>query len=88
MKFYFHIGVAFTDSPVGLAGYILEKFSSFTNLDWRERADGGLKEKFTFTKLLDNVMIYWVTNSMTTAMRLYAETFNKNHFALGLDRLV
>lgn len=75
-----------TDSPAGLAGYILEKFTTATNLNWRERVDGGLKEKFTFTKLLDNVMIYWVTGSITTAMRLYAETLNQNHFLHGLDR--
>lgn len=71
------LGVALNDSPLGLAAYILEKFTTGTNAEWKNRLDGGLTEKFSLDKLLDNVMIYWVTGSMTTAMRLYAETFNK-----------
>lgn len=30
------------DSPVGLAAYILEKFSSWTDMGNRDLADGGL----------------------------------------------
>ncbi|RZB40630.1 juvenile hormone epoxide hydrolase-like protein, partial [Asbolus verrucosus] len=71
------VGVSLNDSPVGLAAYILEKFSTWTNPDYKNRADGGLLEKYTYTKLLDNVMIYWITNSITTSMRLYSETINK-----------
>ncbi len=35
-------GMALNDSPMGLAGYILEKFSTATDLDNRELSDGGL----------------------------------------------
>ncbi|XP_017768877.1 PREDICTED: juvenile hormone epoxide hydrolase 1-like [Nicrophorus vespilloides] len=81
---YFHLqatkpdtlGVGLNDSPVGLAAYILEKFIIGTNYSYRNRMDGGLKIKFDYNKLLDNVMIYWVTNSITTSMRLYSETVN------------
>ncbi|XP_051880120.1 epoxide hydrolase 1-like isoform X2 [Pristis pectinata] len=71
-------GYALTDSPVGLAAYILEKFSSWTNLAFRDLDDGGLDRKFSLDELLTNVMIYWVTGSITTSMRLYKENLSGN----------
>jgi len=79
------VGVGLNDSPVGLAAYILEKFTSWTNKNWIERPDGGLKDKFTYEKLLDNVMIYWITNSITTSMRLYSEAFNADYQSQHYD---
>nr|CAD7394413.1 unnamed protein product [Timema cristinae] len=81
------IGVSLRDSPVGLAAYILEKFSTWTNPAWQTRPDGGLTEKFSLTNLLDNIMIYWVTGSITTSVRLYSESFSKAQFALELDSI-
>ena len=60
---YFHIqatkpdsiGAALVDSPVGLAAYILEKFSTGTNAAYRTTEDGGFEEKFTLDELLTNV---------------------------------
>ncbi|GLG92324.1 Epoxide hydrolase [Gryllus bimaculatus] len=78
-------GVALRDSPAGLAAYILEKFSTWTEKDWRSLPDGGLTKKFTLTKLLDNVMIYWISGSITTSMRLYSEFFSSKNMALQLD---
>jgi len=74
-------GVALNDSPVGLAAYILEKFSTWSNPDYKYLPDGGLS-KFKIDELLDNVMIYWVTNSMTTSMRLYSEFASNKYRAL------
>lgn len=79
-------GVGLRDSPVGLAAYILEKFTTWTNPEWKNLEDGGLTKKFTLDQLLDNVMIYWVTRSITTSQRLYAEMFNKDVSASGLSR--
>ncbi|KAL0810890.1 hypothetical protein ABMA28_010193 [Loxostege sticticalis] len=79
------IGTALTDSPAGLAAYILEKFSTWTNPEFRKAGDGKLLDKFQLTHLLDNVMIYWVSNSITTSMRLYAETMNKKMLAVRID---
>lgn len=92
---YFHIqatkpdtiGAALTSSPDALAAYILEKFSTWTNTAYRERDDGGLLEKFTLDELLDNVMVYWISNSITTSVRLYAETTNTAYRALKIERL-
>ncbi|GJQ78775.1 hypothetical protein Trydic_g2806 [Trypoxylus dichotomus] len=81
------VGVGLNDSPVGLAAYILEKFTTWTNTRFQTQPDGGLKEKFFYAHLLDNVMIYWVTNSVTTSMRLYAEAFNKDFVGLGFASL-
>nr|QHB21919.1 juvenile hormone epoxide hydrolase 1 [Colaphellus bowringi] len=80
------IGAGINDSPVGLAAYILEKFVSGTNFTWQQRQDGGLKEFFSYTDLLDNIMLYWVTESATTSFRLYSETFNIAHMGLGITR--
>ncbi|XP_057672095.1 juvenile hormone epoxide hydrolase 2-like [Diorhabda carinulata] len=71
------LGAAMNESPIGLAAYILEKFTTGTNKTWQNREDGGLLEYFTYDDLLDNIMIYWITNSATTSFRLYAETFNR-----------
>ncbi|KAJ2945016.1 hypothetical protein O0L34_g1912 [Tuta absoluta] len=70
------VGVALTDSPSGLLAYILEKFSTWTSKDFRSLPDGGLGKKFSKDQLIDNLMVYWSTNSITTSMRLYSETMN------------
>ncbi|KAF0312585.1 Juvenile hormone epoxide hydrolase 1 [Amphibalanus amphitrite] len=54
------VGVALGDSPAGLAAYILEKFSSWTDMENVARPDGGLPGPYEMDDLLDNVMIYWV----------------------------
>lgn len=72
-------------SPVGLATYLLEKFSTWTNPDNRFRPDGGLLEKFTLDELLDNVMLYWITNSITTSVRIYSEQFTKAYMESKIE---
>jgi len=84
---YFHIqgtkpdtvGIALSNNPVGLAAWILEKFSTGTNRNYRQLMDGGLEKDFSLDALLDNVMIYYLTNCITTAVRLYKETFNRQY---------
>nr|XP_060610166.1 epoxide hydrolase 1 [Anolis sagrei ordinatus]XP_060610167.1 epoxide hydrolase 1 [Anolis sagrei ordinatus] len=78
---YFHLqstkpdtaGCALNDSPVGLAAYILEKFSTWTDISFQHLEDGGLEKKFTLDDLLTNVMIYWVSGCMVSSMRFYKE---------------
>ncbi|CAG9770470.1 unnamed protein product [Ceutorhynchus assimilis] len=81
------VGTALRESPVGLAAYIIEKFTTWTNPEWKDLEDGGLTRKFTYDQLLDNVMIYWVTRSITTSQRLYSEQFNHKFRALGFDNI-
>lgn len=83
---YFHIqatkpdtvGCGVNDSPVGLAAYILEKFSTWTNLSNKDLVDGGLERKFSLDDLLTNIMIYWTTGSIVSSMRFYKENFKQN----------
>ncbi|KAG8443831.1 hypothetical protein GDO86_009134 [Hymenochirus boettgeri] len=70
-------GCGLNNSPVGLASYILEKFSTWTDPDFRDHEDGGLERKFFLDDLLTNVMIYWVTGSVVSSMRFYKENIGK-----------
>lgn len=74
-------------NPVGLAAYIFEKFSTWTTASFRDSNDGGFNSIFTKDALFDNLMIYYLTNSITTSMRLYSEAFTKKHFGLQMDRV-
>ncbi|XP_059470715.1 juvenile hormone epoxide hydrolase 1-like isoform X2 [Neocloeon triangulifer] len=79
------IGNALANTPVGLAAYILEKFSTWTDNKNRNLPGGGLTEKYKLEDLLDNIMIYWLTGNIASSMRLYSEVFNKRHYAQGWD---
>nr|ACQ91144.1 microsomal epoxide hydrolase [Mugil cephalus] len=71
-------GCGVNNSPVGLAAYILEKFSTWTDSNNRELEDGGLERKFSLNELLTNVMIYWTTGSIVSSMRFYKENLKSN----------
>lgn len=62
------IGAALNDSPVGLAAWIVEKFRSWCD------CDGNPEKKFTKDELLTNITVYWITESATSAARLYYES--------------
>lgn len=79
------IGVALQNNPVGLAAYIIEKFSTWTNPDYRNLVDGGLEKYFTLDALLDNIMLYYLTDSITTSVRIYKEAFYD--MALNIDQV-
>jgi pimeloyl-ACP methyl ester carboxylesterase len=75
------LGYGLTDSPAGLAAWVLEK--------WRTWADtgGDLDGRFGRDLLLTNLMIYWVTGSITSSTRDYFD--NRWHGAeLGPDAYV
>jgi pimeloyl-ACP methyl ester carboxylesterase len=56
-----------TDSPVGVAAWILEKFHSWSD------CKGTLENTFSEDELLTNVMIYWLTNTVGSAAHIYYE---------------
>jgi len=60
------------DSPAGLAAWIIEKWWA-----WTDPPGGDLEQHFTKDQLLANVMIYWVTETINSANRLYYE---RDHF--------
>ncbi|XP_006871197.1 PREDICTED: epoxide hydrolase 1 [Chrysochloris asiatica] len=71
------VGCALNDSPVGLAAYILEKFSTWTNSDFRNLEDGGLERKFSLDDLLTNIMLYWTTGTIVSSQRFYKENLGQ-----------
>ena len=77
-----------TSNPIGLAAYMLEKFSTWTNKEYRYLPDGGLEKLEYFQDaILDNIMIYYLTNSITTSVRLYAEAFSIKQMSYHMDRV-
>ena len=63
------------DSPVGQMAWIVEKFFAWTDceVDGRRHPENILSRD----ELLDNVMLYWLTNSAGSSARLYWESFGK-----------
>ena len=57
-----------TDSPAGLAAWIVEKFKTWSD------CDGDIEKSFSKDHLLENIMLYWVTGTINSAMRLYYES--------------
>ncbi|UKT64490.1 epoxide hydrolase family protein [Pedobacter mucosus] len=55
------------DSPVGLAAWMIEKFNS-----WSDN-NGNIETRFTKDELLTNLTIYWATETINSAVRLYYE---------------
>jgi pimeloyl-ACP methyl ester carboxylesterase len=61
------LGVGLNDSPAGLLAWIVEKFRTWSD------CDGHPENVFTKDQLLTNVMLYWVTGTITSSTRLYWE---------------
>ncbi|UVO48994.1 epoxide hydrolase 1 [Sphingomonas sp. SUN019] len=69
------LGYGLADSPVGQAMWIFEKFHEWTD------CDGDPFSVLSADEMLDNVMLYWLTNSGASSARLYWESFRS--FASG-----
>ena len=67
--------IGLTDSPAGLASWILEKWWR-----WTDCADEhGVRDpyrRFTRDELCTLVSIYWFTHTIGSSLRMYYETFN------------
>ena len=61
------ISYSLNDSPVGLAGWIGEKFRAWSD------CEGEIEKSYTKDELLTNIMIYWVTETISSSARLYHE---------------
>jgi pimeloyl-ACP methyl ester carboxylesterase len=54
------------DSPAGLAAWIVEKWYA-----WTAPAGGDLEQHFSKDEVLTNVMVYWATQTINSANRIY-----------------
>jgi len=61
------VGVALNDSPAGLLAWIVEKFRAWSD------CDGNPENVYTRDQLITNVMMYWVTMTISSSARLYWE---------------
>ncbi len=73
------VGYGLSDSPVGLAAWHYDKFAQWTH-------SGGEPERsLTKDEMLDDIMMYWLTNSAISSARLYWEN-NNNNFSAASQR--
>lgn len=68
------LGYGLADSAVGQMAWIIEKFWSWT--DCGEGADQHPENVLSKDEMLDNVMMYWLTNTGASSGRLYWESFS------------
>ena len=68
------LGYGLADSPSGQLAWIVEKFAF-----WMDCEQNGVRHPenvLSKDQLLDNVTLYWATNSAASSARLYWESFN------------
>jgi len=77
------IGYALTDTPVGLAAWMLDhdadSYEKISRAFVDARPAGGL----TRDHILDNITLYWLTNTATSSARLYWESFRTIYAAIA-----
>ncbi len=73
------VGYGLSDSPAGLAAWMYDKFAQWTY-------SGGEPERsLSQDQMLDDVSLYWLTNSAVSSARLYWEN-NNNNFSATAQR--
>jgi pimeloyl-ACP methyl ester carboxylesterase len=61
------LAYSLTDSPVGLAAWIVEKLRAWSD------CSGDVEQRFSLDDILATTTLYWVTSSIGSSMRLYYE---------------
>jgi pimeloyl-ACP methyl ester carboxylesterase len=61
------LGYGLNDSPAGLAGWIVEKYRSWSD------CGGEIERRFDRDTVLTHLTIYWVTETINPANRMYCE---------------
>jgi pimeloyl-ACP methyl ester carboxylesterase len=67
------VGYGLSDSPAGLAAWMYDKFAQWTY------SNGEPERVLTKDEMLDDITLYWVTNTAVSSARLYWEN-NANNF--------
>ncbi len=71
------LAFALTDSPVGLAGWIAEKFQR-----WGDTG-GDIEKRFSKDRLLDNITLYWLTGTINSSTWMYRAIMESDNFHLA-----
>ncbi|MDB5048833.1 MAG: multidrug transporter [Fibrobacteres bacterium] len=69
------LGYGLADSPVGLAAFHYDKFNQWTF------SGGDAEKSLTKDEMLDDISVYWLTNTAVSSARLYWENNNNNFSA-------
>ena len=69
------IGYALTDTPVGMAAWMLDHDADSYEKISRAFLDGHPAGSLTRDSIVDNMTLYWLTNTATSSARLYWENF-------------
>ncbi|WP_412025887.1 epoxide hydrolase family protein [Burkholderia cepacia] len=73
------VGYALADSPAGQAAWMYDKISQWTY-------SGGVPERsLTRDEILDDISLYWLTNSATSAAQIYWEDHSNNFNAVDIS---
>jgi len=59
------VAVGLTDSPAGLAAWIVEKLRGWSD------CHGDVERSFTKDEILTNITLYWLTGTIASSMRMY-----------------
>ena len=73
------LGYGLADSPVGQAMWIYEKFQA-----WSDNK-GDPAEAISVDHMLDDISLYWLTDTAASSARLYYESFAKDFVRMTLD---
>ena len=74
------VGYGLTDSPAGLAAWLIEKWRSWSD------CDGEIERRFSRDFLLSTLTLYWVTETITSSMRTYYD--DRRFGPVGRDTFV
>ena len=69
------IGYSLADSPSGLAAWMYEKIAEWTD------SDGSPERVLSRDEILDDITLYWLTNTGASSSRFYWENNNNNFSA-------
>jgi epoxide hydrolase len=73
------LGYGLADSPIGQAMWIYEKFQA-----WSDNK-GDPAEAMSVDRMLDDITLYWLTDTAASSARLYYESFAKDFARMPLD---
>jgi pimeloyl-ACP methyl ester carboxylesterase len=66
------LGYGLSDSPAGLAAFFYDKFNDWTY------SGGDADKSLTKDEMLDDITLYWLTNTAASSAQLYWENNNNN----------
>ena len=62
---------ALQDSPVGLAAWMLQRRAAWSD------CEGEVERRFTKDELITSFALYWLTGTVSSSLRFYADSFRQ-----------